>query len=80
MPLGKFRVIGKYRYRGHEPGAEFVANLRPDEKARAIARGSIEPLPMEEEKPKRTAPKPLKQQKRTAPKPHDPWSSFSRGT
>lgn len=38
---GLYRVTGKRRYRGHEPGTEFQARLERNAEQRAIARGDI---------------------------------------
>jgi len=42
--MGVYRVAGTRRYRGHEPGTEFGALLKPLAEARAIARGDLELL------------------------------------
>jgi hypothetical protein len=39
---GRYRVLGTRRYRGHEPGTEFEAELERGAERRAIARGNIE--------------------------------------
>jgi hypothetical protein len=44
MSIGLYRVVGRRRYRGHEPGEEFVAELEPRAEVRAITRGDIELL------------------------------------
>lgn len=41
MTHGIYLVSGKRRYRGHEPGAEFIARLDPGMEMRAIARGDL---------------------------------------
>lgn len=44
MPLqqvGRYRVVGRRRYRGHQPGSEFEVRLDPRAEARAIRRGDI---------------------------------------
>ncbi len=40
----RYRVIGKRKYRWHEPGTTFEARLDPDAERRAIERGSIRVL------------------------------------
>lgn len=42
--MGFYRVVGSRRYRGHEPGTEFGARLKPLAEARAIGRGDLELL------------------------------------
>lgn len=44
MLIGIYRVSGSRAYRGHAPGTEFGASLKPLAEARAIARGAIELL------------------------------------
>jgi hypothetical protein len=39
--MGRYRVVGSRRYRGHEPGSVFEAVLDPHAEARAVDRGSI---------------------------------------
>jgi hypothetical protein len=39
--LGRYRVVGRRAYRGHQPGEEFEACLDRDAEGRAINRGSI---------------------------------------
>ena len=41
---GEYQVIGRRRYRGHEPGTTFEAKLDKNAEARAIARGDIQLL------------------------------------
>lgn len=41
MNAGVYRVTGRRRYRGHEPGTVFVATLAPGPERRALARGDI---------------------------------------
>jgi len=43
-PFGVYRVIGRRKYRGHEPGTVFEAYLDPAVEQRAIARNAIELL------------------------------------
>jgi hypothetical protein len=42
--MKRYRVTGSTAYAGHEPGAEFEADLDPDAERRAIARGSLKLL------------------------------------
>lgn len=42
MLIGVYRVAGSRAYRGHAPGTEFGARLKPLAEARAIARGDLE--------------------------------------
>lgn len=39
--LGRYEVIGRRAYRGHQPGEEFEARLDRAAETRAINRGSI---------------------------------------
>lgn len=41
MSFGLYRVTGRRAYRGHEPGATFVAKLERLAEQRALARGDI---------------------------------------
>ena len=41
MTHGHYRVIGSRRYRGHEPGTEFIAEIAPVAEHRAVRRGDI---------------------------------------
>ena len=41
MTHGLYRVTGRRRYRGHEPGTEFVAKLAIGAERRAVHRGDI---------------------------------------
>jgi len=41
---GVYRVAGRRRYRGHEPGDEFTARIDREAERRAIERGDIELL------------------------------------
>lgn len=43
-PFGVYRVIGRRKYRGHDPGTVFEAYLDPAVEQRAIARRAIELL------------------------------------
>ncbi len=38
----RYRVCGRGKFLGYEPGEEFIAELDYDHEQRAIARGSIE--------------------------------------
>lgn len=39
--IGIYKVVGRRRYRTHEPGTVFEARLYPDQERRAIQRGDI---------------------------------------
>ena len=39
--MSRYRVVGPRRYRGHQPGDLFEAQLDPRAEARAIGRGDI---------------------------------------
>ncbi len=41
MTHGHYRVTGSRRYRGHEPGTEFIAEIAPNAEHRAVGRGDI---------------------------------------
>lgn len=41
MTHAVYKVVGRRRYRGHEPGDTFEARLEPDQERRAINRGDI---------------------------------------
>lgn len=41
MSFGEYLVTGRRRYRGHEPGTTFEAQLERNAEARAIQRGDI---------------------------------------
>lgn len=41
MTMGRYRVVGRRAYRGHQPGEEFEAKLDPNAEARAVNRGNI---------------------------------------
>lgn len=41
MTHGVYRVIGRRRYRGHDPGTEFTARIPRGAEQRAIQRGDI---------------------------------------
>ncbi len=36
MTHGHYRVTGSRRYRGHEPGTEFIAEIAPNAEHRAV--------------------------------------------
>lgn len=44
--MSRYRVRPEwpFRYREHEPGEEFVANLDPDVELRAVSKGALEVL------------------------------------
>lgn len=39
--LGRYRVVGRRAYRGHQPGEEFEARLDENVEARAVQRGNL---------------------------------------
>lgn len=41
MTHGRYKVVGQFNYRGHDPGDVFVARLDPGAERRAIQRGCI---------------------------------------
>lgn len=39
--LGRYRVVGRRAYRGHQPGEEFEARLDRNAEVRAVNRGNL---------------------------------------